>query len=433
MTAADPAVPTPQRSNKGAGAFSGFEWMMAARYLGSRRRDSYVSAISVISLLGIMLGVAVLIIVMGVMNGFRAELLNRLLGVDGHIYVEARFGNLNEYDEWIDRITAVPGVVSAAPVVEGQVLASSNVATGGALVRGMRREDLAQLSFVADNIQQGSMAAFEGGHAIAVGSRLARAHGLLAGDRLTLISPQGDVTPFGMTPRTKSYRIAMVFEVGMSEYDASLVYMPLAEAQLFFGTRDGINKIEVRVDNPDQVQRYREDVAVAIGVDARVEDWMQLRSAFVGALQLERVVMFIILTMIILVAALNVVSGLIMLAKDKGRGIAVLRTMGATQGMVMRIFLIAGARIGVMGTVLGVALGILVAENIEYVRQFVMWVTGATIFDPEIYFLSQLVAEVNNGEVAAVVIVALTLSLLAPLYPAWRAARLDPVEALRYE
>ncbi len=433
MSAADHVAPNMDRARRGAGAFSGLEWMMASRYLGSRRRDSYVSAISVISLLGIMLGVAVLIVVMGVMNGFRSELLSRLLGVDGHIYAEAAYGSLDDYDLWIERILEVPGVVSAAPVVEGQVLASSDVGATGALVRGMRREDLAQMSFVADNIRQGSLEAFQGGHTIAVGSRLAANLGLRAGDNITLLSPEGDVTPFGVTPRTKSYRIGMVFEVGMSEYDATLIYMPLAEAQLYFGMGANVSKIEVRIEHPDQVMRYRGAIGQAIPGAARLLDWMQLRSAFVSALQLERVVMFIILTMIILVAALNVVSGLIMLAKDKGRGIAVLRTMGATQGMVMRIFLIAGARIGVVGTVIGVILGIVVAENIEYVRQFVMWVTGRTIFDPEIYFLSRLTAEVNNGEVAAVVIVALTLSLLAPLYPAWRAARLDPVEALRYE
>jgi len=427
------APKSPPHVTKGAAPFSPVEWMMASRYLGSRRRDNFVSAISVISFLGIMLGVAVLIVVMGVMNGFRTELLDRVLGANGHVIVQAYGAPMEEFDYWADQVRGVPGVSRVSPVVEGQVIASAHDVVRGAQVRGMRNADLRQFSLVADNIQQGSLDNFQGGHAVAVGSRLAENLGLGMGDEITIISPQGDVTPFGTTPRVKTYRIATIFEIGMSEYDASFIYMPLEQAQLFFGTGDGVSYLEVMVDDPDKVADYRTAISEVIGIPARIYDWQQLNASFVGALQLERMVMFIILTLIILVAAMNIVSGLIMLAKDKGRGIAVLRTMGATQGMIMRIFLIAGARIGVLGSIAGLILGIVFAANIESVRQFIMWITGATLFDPNIYFLSKMTAQVNNGEVAAVMIVAITLSLLAPLYPAWRAARLDPVEALRYE
>jgi len=430
---AEPGAPQPPHATKGAAPFSAVEWMMASRYLGSRRRDNFVSAISVISFVGIMLGVAVLIVVMGVMNGFRTELLDRVLGANGHVIVQAYGPSFEDYDYWADQVRAVPGVARVAPVVEGQVIVSGNEIVRGAQVRGMRNEDLRDFDLVAGNIRQGSLDAFEGGRAVAVGIRLAEALGLTEGAEITLISPQGDVTPFGTTPRVKTYRISTIFEIGMSEYDASFVYMPLDQARLFFNTGEGVSYLEVMVDEPDRVTEYRNGITEAIGIPARIYDWQQLNSSFVGALQLERMVMFIILTLIILVAAMNIVSGLIMLAKDKGKGIAVLRTMGATQGMILRVFLIAGARIGVLGSFAGLVLGVIFAANIEGVRQFIMWVTGATLFDPEVYFLSRLTAQVNNGEVAAVMIVAIALSLLAPIYPAWRAARLDPVEALRYE
>ncbi len=418
---------------KGAGPFSVVEWMMANRYLGSKRRDGFVSAISAISFLGIMLGVAVLIVVMGVMNGFRTELLDRVLGANGHMVVQAYAGPMEDFDYWATQIRGVEGVARVSPIVEGQVMASANDVVRGAQVRGMRLADLREFNLVSENIRAGTLDDFQGGHAVAIGERLGDMLGLTVGDRITLISPQGDVTPFGTTPRVKSYRIAALFEIGMSEYDAAFIYMPFDEAQLFFNVRDGASYLEIMVDDPDKVHEYRRGIVEAMGVPARIYDWQQLNSSFVGALQLERIVMFIILTMIILVAALNIVSGLIMLAKDKGRGIAVLRTMGATQGMVMRIFLIAGARIGVLGSFAGLLLGIVFSANIESVRQLIMKITGATLFDPEVYFLSRLTAEVSNGEVAAVMVVAITLSLLAPIYPAWRAARLDPVEALRYE
>jgi lipoprotein-releasing system permease protein len=254
-----------------------------------------------------------------------------------------------------------------------------------------------------------------------------------AGDNITLVAPRGAVTPMGTTPRIKPYKVAAVFEIGMSEYDSTMVFMPLAEAQAYFNRANDVTSIEVYTTDPDKIDQFRKSVTEAAGRPIFMVDWRQRNSTFFNALQVERNVMFLILTLIVLVAALNIISGLIMLVKDKGSDIAILRTMGASQGSIMRVFLITGAAIGVVGTLTGFAVGLLVCLNIESIRQFLSWLTNTELFSPELYFLSKLPAEVDFGETSAVVIMALTLSFLATLYPSWRAARLDPVEALRYE
>ena len=414
-------------------AFRGFEWLLAGRYLRSKRRDSVVSVISLISFLGIMLGVATLIIVMAVMNGFRTELLGRILGLNGHMLVQSVSGPLEDFDTLAANVAALGGVTRAAPIVEGQVMVSSDLTNLGALVRGMRADDLAALPLVADNVTRGSLAEFGQDNGVAMGSRLALNLGLSAGDRVTLIAPKGSATPFGTAPRIKSYRIAALFEVGMSEYDSSFLFLPLEEAQLFFNTGRGVSAIEVMVEDPDAIHAYRTAAFELLPPEVRIVDWQQVNSSFFGALQVERNVMFLILTLIILVASLNIISGLVMLVKDKSKDIAILRTMGASRASVMRIFFLVGASVGVVGTLAGFGLGVLFCTNIETVRQFISKLTGAELFPPEVYFLSQLPAEIDNGEVAAVVVMALVLSFLSPLYPSWRAARLDPVEALRYE
>ena len=413
--------------------FSRFEWMLAGRYLRAKRTESFVSVISGFSLVGIALGVATLIIVMSVMNGFRHDLLSRILGLKGHIMVEGVDGALPDFDAVARQVRAVPGVTRAAPVVEGQVMATSNGASLGVRVRGMRREDLASMSVVSKTLSSGTLQRFAGGDSVIIGARLAERLRLAPGMAITLIAPRGNVTPFGVTPRIKTYRIAGTFRIGMSEYDQSYVFMPLEEAQLYFNMGATASALEVMITDPDRAEALANPIATAAGPYARVYTWQDINSTFFGAIEVERNVMFLILTLIILVAALNIVSGLIMLVKDKSQDIAILRTMGASRGAVMRVFMIAGASIGVTGTAIGLAIGTVFCLNIESIRQFLSSLAGTTLFNPEIYFLSRMPADMDTGEVTAVVLMALTLTFLATLYPSWRAARLDPVEALRYE
>jgi len=421
-------------AKKGAGPFSGFERMVAWRYLRSRRKETVISVIASISFLGIMLGVATLIVVMAVMNGFRAELLTRILGINGHLIVTPVDMPLEDYAAVAERINKVQGVKYAIPLIDGQVLAQGNVGSGtGALVRGIRGEDLGRMALVADNIKQGSLTGFDDGEGVAIGTRMAEALGLVVGDTITLISPDGDVTPLGTTPRLKGYRVAALFEVGMSEYDSSIIYMPFSEAQLYFNMDGKAQSIEVYVDNPDDVDALRPKIEDAAQRQVYLTDWRQRNQTFFSALEVERNVMFMILTLIVLVAALNIISGLVMLVKDKGHDIAILRTMGATRGAILRIFLMTGAAIGVVGTIAGVGLGMVVCLNIERIREFFSWLSGTVLFNPELYFLSQLPAKMDLSETLTVIAMALVLSFLATLFPAWRAARLDPVEALRYE
>lgn len=414
--------------------FSAFERMVAMRYLRARRKEGFVSVIAAFSFLGIVLGVATLIIVMAVMNGFRQELLSRVLGLNGHLGVYPAYGTvLGGYEKTAELVGRINGVDMVMPLIEGQVMVSSDRNAQGAIVRGVRPRDFAKRKLLADSVVGGTADAFSQKDTVIIGDRLAQKLGVYAGEDITLISPKGTVTAFGSVPRMRSYTVGGTFSVGMYEYDANFIFMPMTEAQKFFDTGDTVTNLEVYLDKADYVAAVQPQIAARLGAGVRVYDWQRSNAAFFNAIQVERNVMFLILTLIILVASFNMISGLIMLVKDKGRDIAVLRTMGATRGMIMRVFFMSGASIGFFGTLFGVLFGLLFCGNIENIRRFLESLTGTDLFSAEIYFLSRLPAEVNPVEVAAVVVMALFLSFAATIYPSWRAARLDPVEALRYE
>ncbi|MBX5163268.1 MULTISPECIES: lipoprotein-releasing ABC transporter permease subunit [unclassified Rhizobium] len=433
---AEAAVDRSSKSGLGPAGkpFSTFERLVAWRYLRARRKEAFISVIAGFSFVGITLGVATLIIVMAVMNGFRTELVSRILGINGHMIVQPSDGPFTDYPDLSSRLAAVPGVKMALPLVEGQVLASAQAGgSTGALVRGARAEDLTKLKTISDNIKSGDMVGYASGQGVLIGTGMANQLGLSVGDLITLTSPDGDITPMGVSPRVKSYKISGLFEIGMSEYDSSIIFMPLEEAQLYFNAEGLVQSIELFVDHPDDIDALKPKVEEAAGRQINLTDWRQRNQTFFSALQVERNVMFMILTLIVLVAALNIISGLIMLVKDKGSDIAILRTMGASAGAIMRIFFMTGAAIGIVGTVAGVLLGVLVCVNIESIRQFFSWISGTVIFNPQVYFLSQLPAEMDLSETISIVVMALTLSFIATIFPAWRASRLDPVQALRYE
>jgi lipoprotein-releasing system permease protein len=413
--------------------FALFEWMLARRYLRARRKEGFISVIAGFSFAGIMLGVATLIIVMAVMNGFRNELFEKILGLNGHIVVHKIGDPFNDYTEAARRIATVPGVKSAMPLIEGQAMISSSVQTLGGLVRGLSEEGLKSLPLVADNVRYGTLDGFDGQEGIALGMRLANSLRVNVGDSVTLVSPRGASTPFGTAPRIKRYNVVAIFELGMSEYDKTMVFMPLAEAQRYFSRPDQVDVLEVVVEQPERIAQMLKPMQEVAGPTLHLTDWRKRNETFFTVLEVERNVMFIILSLIVLVAALNIISGLMMLVKDKGRDIAILRTMGATKGAIMRVFLITGASIGVVGTIAGLILGIAFCWRIDEIRQLVQRLTGTTLMDPTVYYLTRLPADIDVHETASIVMMALVLSVLATLYPSWRASRLDPVEALRYE
>ncbi len=413
-------------------AFAPFEWMIALRYLRAKRKESFISVISVISLAGIALGVAVLIVVMAVMNGFRIELMAKILGFTGHSSVEGGMHGLPDFDAIAKRVKGVPGVITVYPMVEGEALATANGGALGAQIRGVRRADLRNMSVVSASLAPRTLADFAGGDSVIIGQGIAQRLALFPGSTITLTAPRGNVTPFGTTPRVKSYTVAGTFDSGASEYNNAVIFMPLDEAQLYFNLPQAVSNLQVMVADPDNVNAMVDALQKAAGPYARIRTWRDLNLSLFSAVEVERNVMFLILTMIILVAALNVISGLIMLVKDKSGDIAILRTMGATRGAMMRIFLIAGASIGVVGTAIGLVLGLLFCAFIDPIQVGISKLTGVNVFNPEVYFLTHMPARLVPGDVIAVVAMSLSLSLLATLYPSWRAARLDPVEALRY-
>ena len=408
--------------------FALFEWIIAGRYLRARRRGGGVSVVAFFSVLGIALGVATLIIVLSVMNGFRSELLSKIVGINGHVFATPIDRTFTDYADLSERLSKVAGVRAAIPLVEGQAFASSPYGGSGVLVRGIRGEDLDAMAAISKSIRGGTLADFNDGSGVIIGRRLADSLGLQAGDTITLSTPKGSTTPFGTAPRTKSYAVKAIFEIGMTEFDSTFVFMPLAEAQAFFNKEGDVSMIEIYIDQPDEVGAMREPLEMAAERPILLTDWRQRNRTFFGALEVERNVMFLILSLIVVVATLNIVSGLILLVRDKSSDIAILRTMGATPGTIMRVFLINGALIGLVGTLAGLVLGVVITLNIKPIQRVLF--PGA--WDPTVRFLAEIPAQMNTGEVVVVVVTAFLLSLVATLYPSWRAARLDPVQALRY-
>ena len=416
--------------------FSAFERWVAWRYLRARRREGFISVVAGFSLIGIALGVGVLITVMSVMNGFRVELLGRLLGINGHVTVQAaRPGEgIPGYGALAGEILALEGVTQVTPLIESPVMITAARAAGGALARGISKADLEARAALAEGIDQpGARAQFGERDGVLLGRRLARQIGAEPGGSVTLVAPQSRATVVGHVPRARAYPVLGTFSLDMSEYDRLLVLMPLDRAQTHFRLPDRASQIEVFVDDAEAADLAALEIGAVAGERGRASPWQARFSHLSNALAVERNVMFLILTLIILIAAFNIVASLVMLVHDKGRGIAILRTMGAPRAAVMRIFVLAGAAIGAAGTAAGLALGLAFTLNIQAIQEFVERVLGAETFAPEIYYLTRLPAVVDPGEVVTIGAMSLALSFAATVYPAWRAARLDPVEALRHE
>jgi lipoprotein-releasing system permease protein len=426
--------------------FAGFEWKLALRYLRARRKEGMVSVISVFSFLGIMLGVATLIVVMSVFNGFHKELLDKVLGFSGHATIyHPQFEPIPDADAIKKRLAQTPHIAQAVALVEGQVMVSSTKSATGALVRGVSEEDIVKIAGLTNKDLRTALqtpggidaqAGFKGWDAaagIAIGERMAWKHQVGLGTTITLISPNGPDTVMGNAPRIRDYTVVAIYKMGMSEYDENVVYLSMSEAQDFFSSEEGVTGIELMVDDPDQVQSYLSDIRAATGPGLMIQTWKDRNQAFFSALVIERNVLFMVVTMVVLVAALNIISSLIMLVKDKSRDIAILRTMGATAGAMQRVFFITGAAIGLSGTIAGTLLGLLIAANAENIRKGIQSLSGTEVFNAELYYLSQLPARIEPSQVLTIVLMTLALTFLATLYPSWRAAKLDPVEALRYE
>ncbi|QHL89581.1 lipoprotein-releasing ABC transporter permease subunit [Sphingomonas changnyeongensis] len=413
---------------------SAYERMIAKRYLLPGRGEGFIVLVASISLVAVMLGVAALMVVMSVMNGFRAELFDRVVGLNGHAVIQGYGGQLRDWRTLLADARATPGVVSATPLIEQPLMASYDGRVEGVLARGMRVADIRANPVVRGGVVAGRLADLvPGSDNVAIGARLAEALGARVGGSISLISPQGQATPFGTVPRIVSYRVAAIFEVGVYDYDKAFVILPIEDAQTLLMLGDSVGMIEVKTADPDRVGEILAPLAPRIGNQGVMTDWRQMNASLFEALQVERVAMFVVLSIIVLVAVFNILSALIMLVRAKTRDIAILRTMGATRIGLIKVFVTIGTAIGALGIAAGLALGALFLFYRQAVVEAVQFVTGQNLWDPSIRFLTELPARTDPVEVAAIVIMALVLSFLATLYPAFRAASTDPVQVLRYE
>ena len=416
--------------------FGPFERAVAGRYLRARRGERFVSIIAVFSLVGIALGVATLIVVTSVMSGFQTELVTRALGANGHVSIEAYAGQkIENYEALAAKLRETPGIVSVLPLIDGQALLTNDQGgIRGGLVRGVTQADLKALPIIGEHIIAGSLDALAGDDAIAVGVSLADSFRLRIGSLVTLISPRGAATAFGSVPRIRAFKVVAIFDAGLSDYNSGVVFLPLPMAQIFFQLPNAITALQLRVADPEHVERVLPAIRAALaGRTVMLRDWRHANDQIIGVLRVQKDTMFIVLGMIVLVAAFNVISSLIMLVKDKRADIAVLRTLGAGSGAILRIFLMCGAFVGVSGTAIGTLIGIVFCRNIVAIQHLVERISGGEVFDSSVFMLTTLPSTIDWGDVARVVALGLTLSLLATLYPSWRAARTDPVEALRSE
>ena len=417
--------------------FKKFEIKIAFRYLRSKRKEGFISLTSAFSFLGIMLGVATLIVVMAVMNGFHAELLKRILGINAHISIIHKTGNIKEYKKYSEYLSHLSGVHSASPIIQGQVLATANDKHSGVMVRGINLKDIKNKSLIADNIVMGDFwnaaDSLSKSNSVIIGSQMAKSMKLLPGDTIRLISPKTSRTFFGDMPRIKDYTITGIFEVGMLEYDSSTIFMPLSAAQTYFKSKNTVSNIEIIIRSPKNIDIVKADIKKHLGDDFYIIDWKESNSSFFNSLKVERTVMFLILTLIIIIAAFNIVSSMVMLVTSKNKEIAILRTIGVSRISVMKIFIICGSSIGILGTFFGFLIGVGFATNIESIRRYLESYTQTDLFSAQVYFLSQLPADVKSQDVLNVVILSIIISLIATIYPAWKAAKVSPIEGLRNE
>jgi lipoprotein-releasing system permease protein len=413
---------------------SRYERMIAKRYLLPGKGEGFIFLVASISLVAVMLGVAALIIVMSVMNGFRAELFDKIVGLNGHAVIQGYGGQLPNWREIVEQARRTEGVTEAVPLIEQPLMASYNGRVEGVLVRGMQRKDVLANQTLQGKVLAGSLDALQpGSDNVAIGARLAEALGATVGGQISLISPEGRTTPFGTVPRIVSYRVAAIFEVGIYDYDKAFVIMPIEDAQTLLMLGDAIGMVKIQTVDADRVGEILQPLVGQVSGQGVVADWRSMNASLFEALQVERVAMFVILSIIILVAVFNILSSLIMLVRAKTRDIAILRTMGATRMALMRVFMTVGVTIGTLGILAGLILGAIFLFFRQSVVNFVQLVTGQNLWDPSIRFLTELPSKTDPFEVFAIVAMALLFSFLATLYPAWKAASTDPVQVLRYE